>query len=63
MRQFLMLLVLALSSYFIWQAVRIRDRNEFRAFLSHHGFKVFMIVFVLTALLVAQFFVHSTQLL
>jgi len=63
MRQFLILLILSLSCYFIWQAVRIRDRNEFRAFLKGHGEKVFLIVAALTILLVAQFFLNSTKLL
>ena len=63
MRQFLILLILSLSFYFIWQAVRIRDRNEFRAFLKGHGEKVFLIVAALTILLVAQFFLNSTKLL
>lgn len=63
MRQFLILLTLSLSCYFIWQAVRIRDRNEFRAFLKGHGEKVFLIVAALTILLVAQFFLNSTKLL
>ena len=63
MRQFLILLILSLSCYFMWQTIRIKDRNEFRAFLKGHGEKVFLIVIALTILLVAQFFLNSTKLL
>jgi len=63
MRQFLILLILSLSCYFVWQAIRTKDRNEFRAFLKGHGEKVFLIVAALVILLVAQFFLNSTKLL
>lgn len=63
MRQFLILLILSLTCYFLWQTIRIKDRNEFRAFLKGHGEKVFLIVAVLTIILVAQFYLNSTKLL
>jgi hypothetical protein len=63
MRQFLILLILSLTCYFLWQYIRIRDRNEFRKFLNGHGQKVFGIIAALTIILVAQFYLNSTKLL
>ncbi len=63
MRQFLMLLILSLSCYFLWQYIRIKDRHEFRAFLKGPGEKALLIVAVLTIILVAQFYLNSTKLL
>jgi hypothetical protein len=47
----------------MWQTIRTKDRNEFRAFLKGHGTKVFVIVAALVIGLVAQFFLNSTKLL
>jgi hypothetical protein len=63
MRQFLALLILALAGYFLWQFVTTGERNLFRSFLKDHGTKVFLIIVALTVLLIAQFYLHSTQLL
>jgi len=63
MRHFLVLLIWALGMYVLWQTIRIRDRNQFRAFLKGHGEKIFLIIAALLILLVAQFYLNSTKLL
>jgi hypothetical protein len=63
MKHALLLSVLAVVSYIVWQVLPFNERNLALRLLAHHGIRIGGLLLVLFALLAGAFYMSSTPIL